>query len=103
MACQLTLQEREVVAQLHYAGATQTAIAKRLKRHRTTIGRELRRNGDGATYWAAQQKAEQRRRDRPRVRKMDQPETNEFVRHGLAQCWSPDQIAGRLQREFRRQ
>ena len=105
MACQLTLQEREVVAQMHFAGATQTAIARRLKRHRTTIGRELRRNGDGASYSAvtAQQRAEQRRRERPRMRKLDQPETNEFVRHGLAQCWSPDQIAGRLQRQFRRQ
>lgn len=61
MARQLTLQEREVVAQLHFAGAKKTAIAKRLRRHYTTIGRELRRNGDGAIYSAvtAQQKAEQ--------------------------------------------
>jgi IS30 family transposase len=104
MACQVTLQEREVVAQLHFAGATKAAIVQRLKRHCTTIGRELRRNGDGASYSAvaAQQKAEQRRRERARVRKMDRPETNAFVRHGLAQRWSPDQIAGRLKRTFRR-
>jgi IS30 family transposase len=103
MASQLTLEEREVVAQMHFAGATQTAIGRRLGRHRTTIGRELRRNGDGATYWAvsAQQSAERRRRERPRMRKMDRPETNASVRLGLSQRWSPDQIAGRLKREFR--
>lgn len=101
MASQLTREEREVVAQMHFAGANQTAIAKRLGRHRTTIGRELRRNGDGATYSAvaAQAAAERRRRERPRVRKMDRPQTNTFIRQGLAGRWSPDQIAGRLKRE----
>lgn len=101
MASQLTLQEREVVAQMHFAGANQTAIAKRLGRHHTTIGRELQRNGSGGAYSAvtAQEAAARRRRERPQVRKMDRPETNAFVRQGLARRWSPDQIAGRLKRE----
>lgn len=101
MASQLTLEEREVVAQMHFAGAKQTAIARRLGRHHTTIGRELRRNGAGGTYSAvaAQAAAERRRRERPRVRKLERPDTNAFVREGLARHWSPDQIAGRLKRE----
>jgi len=65
------------------------------------MSRELRRNGTGAEYLAgqAQRKAEARRRDRPLERKMDKPEINEFVRGGLAQEWSPEQIAGRLKQQ----
>ena len=31
---------------------------------------------------------------------MDRPQINDAVRRGLAHYWSPEQIAGRLQREF---
>lgn len=71
-------------------------------RHRSTIGRELQRNCDGNTYWAstAQDKARQRRCRRPR--KMDDPHLHNYVRRCLTRCWSPDQMAGRTQRDRRR-
>jgi IS30 family transposase len=102
MASHLTLEEREVVAQMHRAGETQTQIADRLGRHTSTISRELRRNRSRNGYWAvaAQRKAEKRRRERPWVGKMERPEVRRYVQERLRQRWSPDQIAGRSRRDF---
>ena len=103
MASHLTLDERERLSQMHHAGASNIEIGAALGRHRTSIGRELRRNaGDFDEEYsplAAQQRASSRRAARPLERKIDRPEVVNEVRHGLAQCWSPDQIAGRLRRE----
>lgn len=94
----LTLEERDRIAQLLQQGATRTEIALALNRHKSTIGRELERNGTGDAYFPgqAQRESERRRSDRPIVRKMDDPEINQIVRNGLAQDWSPQQITGRL-------
>lgn len=102
MACQLTIEEREQIAQFRIQGLSRSDIASRLGRHATTIGRELKRNSDGATYWAsvAQSKAQVRRGQRRK--KLDDPDLNEYVRAGLVKRWSPEQIAGRLLREHRR-
>lgn len=110
MACQLTLVDRERLAQFHLQGLSNAEIARRLGRHRSTIGRELARNRgaddrqrapDG--YWpsVAQRKAGARRQHRPR--KMDDAKLNADVRSGLARHWSPEQIAGRLRRDHPRQ
>lgn len=101
MAHQLTMSEREVISNMHFAGASAAEIARATRRHRSTISRELARNGDGEVYSAvrAQRKAGARRRQRPLVRKMDRPHLSQFVREHLVQRWSPDQIAGRLRRE----
>lgn len=101
MANHLTLEERDRIAQLQYRGADQKEIARAVGRSPSTISRELRRNRTGGEYLAAQAQraAEQRREERPLVRKMDVPEINEAVRRGLAQEWSPDQIAGRMQQQ----
>jgi len=103
MACQITLSEREQIAHFRSQGLSRAQIAERLGRHPTTIGRELTRNSESGTYGAssAQQKARARRQRRPR--KLDDPRLNEYVRAGLARCWSPEQIAGRSPRVFRRQ
>lgn len=101
MACHLTMEERDRIARLRYQGADQGEIAKALQRDPATISRELRRNRTGDEYYAAQaqQRAEERRRQRPLSRKMDDPQINQPVREGLAQEWSPEQIEGRLKRQ----
>jgi IS30 family transposase len=96
-------EEREVLSQMLAAGSSCTSIAKQLGRHRTTISRELRRNGVRGMYLAvdAQQVAERRRRmARAKSRKLNRPENLAYVQERLRQCWSPDQIAGRSRREF---
>jgi IS30 family transposase len=105
MASELNRHEREKIAQLWEAGESKAEIARQLERHPSSIGRELRRNGEVDNYSAvvAQTKADARRRQRPLLRKLERPEVNAYVRHGLGQRWSPEQIAGRLRRDFRRQ
>jgi IS30 family transposase len=101
MTSHLTLEERDRIAQLRHQGADQKEVATALGRSRSTISRELRRNRLGEEYYAghAQREAERRRRERPITRKLESPELNETVRTGLAQDWSPEQIAGRLEQQ----
>ena len=101
MAGHLTMTEREVISQMWYANESHGEIARRLGRHRTTIGREIRRNWSRGEYSAvrAQAKAEARQRRLVR-RKMDNPRVREYVCRGLTRYWSPDQIAGRSRRDF---
>jgi IS30 family transposase len=85
---------------LHHRGFRQNQIAEALQRDPGTISRELARNRVGGEYFAAQAQelAQRRRRERPLKRKLDHPELNERVRRGLAQNWSPEQIAGAQKR-----
>ncbi len=101
MAHQLTLHERERVAQLLAAKASHRQIARELGRSHTTISREIGRNQTSDGYWPAQAHhcAETRRRTRPLVRKMDDLELTQYVRARLAKAWSPEQIAGRRKQE----
>jgi len=97
MAHHLTMEERDRIAQLSNRGYEQKEIAQRLSRSRSTISRELQRNGEDGEYFAAlaHEKAQRRRRERPLDRKLDDPANDEAVRHGLSHDWSPEQISGR--------
>jgi IS30 family transposase len=101
MACHLNIEEREVISQLRYGRRKARGIARRLGRHRSTIYRELARNRDSSRGYSAvraQRRAEERRRNRPLVRKMDRPQVRREVCQGLTNYWSPEQIAGRMRR-----
>ena len=102
MACQLTFLERERISQMHEAGASSAEIAAELGRARSTIGREIKRNSSAGGYSAvvAQSLSQQRRRQRPLVRKMDRREVSDYVRSRLVCYWSPDQIAARSKSDF---
>lgn len=104
MAAHLTKDEREIISQMHFAGATPATIGRALGRDRSVISRELKRNSRDGTYSAncAQRLTEARRRERPLVRKMDRATIHEYVCEHLVRRWSPDQIVGRLRREFPR-
>ena len=101
MSSHLTVEERDSLAQWSQEGATQQEIARAVGRSPSTISRELRRNCSGDKYYAAQAQraAERRRRERPLVRKMDDPQINQAVRSGLAQDWAPEQITGRMKQQ----
>jgi IS30 family transposase len=97
MCHQLTVEERDRLAQLRGDGASKKEIARALKRSPSTISREIHRNSTEDEYLPGQahRLAACRRRDRPLERKMDHPDLNHDVRSGLSQEWSPEQIAGR--------
>ena len=103
MPQQLTSEDRAVLAQLLSMNTPKSEIAERLKKHRSTIYRELARNTCAWGYIPeeAQQRTDIRRRVNHRVRTMDEPVVRQYVCRGLKQYWSPDQIAGRSQLDFR--
>lgn len=98
MPAHLTVAERDLIGQLKAQGFNQREIAERLCRARSTVCRELQRNATNGLYLAAQaqRESERRRRERPLLGKMDDPQINQIVRSRLAQEWSPEQISSRL-------
>jgi IS30 family transposase len=105
MAKRFTFEEREFLCRLKQEDAPQVEIARLTGRHRTTIHRELKRNTGGRGYRPkqAQRLANERRRACRRRWKLDDPEVQTYVRERLEKGWSPDQIAGRMRRDFPRQ
>lgn len=119
---QLTMEERYQISHLCVFGHSNAEIARRLGRHRGSIGRELERNTDpmgGYHYQSAQYQAQVRRSSASRRYKLDAPDpgsatapgnapasapaskgkltpTAKYVREKLDQGWSPEQIALRL-------
>ena len=90
---QITAAERYTLALLRRQGCTPAAIARVLGRHRSTIGRELRRNAkrydgyyraDVAHWYATGRRARSRRN-----RRFD-ADAWQLVRARLAEQWSPD-------------
>ncbi len=102
MARHLTFQERQFLDRLKKAGKSQTEIAELLGRDRSTVYRELKRNTGRRGYRPkqAQRFAEERRLACRRPHKMDDSDVHEYVKDKLEKRWSPEQIAGRIRREF---
>jgi IS30 family transposase len=97
----LTLAEREEIRVGIVSGETDAAIARRLGRHRGTIGREIRSGGGRDRYHAyrAQSEADERAR-RPKSTWIEsRPEVWAVVVAKLRLRWSPRQIVGWLRRE----
>lgn len=95
---QLTLCERESIAQMKYAGQSPEKIGRALDRAPSTIRREIKRNICEKDYRPSQahRQAQQRRCERPLQRKLDCPDLQDEVRKGMSRNWSPETIAGRL-------
>ena len=103
---ELSMEERRQIERLRLARTPVARIAARLRRHRSTIYRELRRNRfadeelpelDG--YWGmvAHDMASTRRRRRRKLIRL--PSLMVAIVDRLRAGWSPEQIAGRLRRE----
>lgn len=106
--CQLTIVEREFIAQLFFAKKPQSEIAERLGRDKGTISREISRNAVGGFYrymavWA-NCRAWRRRKDASskRSRKMDHAPLANYVKAKMRAGLSPEQIAGRIRLDFPR-
>ena len=101
----ITLEERVKIGTLLDAGCSQSYIAERLGRSRSTIMRELDRN-----FWSADMpydaKRSEKRRRQTRAeanakfrRIMPGSELEAEIKEKLERYWSPEQVAGRLKLE----
>lgn len=98
---QLTLEERSVIAYLRTRGYSQSAIARHLNRHRSTISREVSRNRcnwDGAYRALRAERHARVRRKASRFKSHYHPSDYYLVRSLLYKEWSPEQISGHLRR-----
>src|SRR4051794_28928850 len=97
----LSLPDREEISLGLRAGDSFTAIAVRLGKAVSTVSREVAGNGGRNDYraWRAHQRAKDRAR-RPKTPKLSCIRPAGQVSQWLKQWWSPQEIAGRLRREY---
>lgn len=101
----LTLEERKIIAQMRKEKEAIRAIARELDRSPSTISREIRRNQRinkrHKLYgpWAAQRKYEARIHQQ-RSGKYGEDALVNYVREGLKERWSPEQISEKMKREY---
>jgi len=98
----LTREERDAIHTMRAEGKGVNETARAIGRDRSTVSRELRRNGRSGRYGAAtaQRRYEGRREAcRPR-RRLSDPALYEAVRSRMADDhWSPEQVDGRMRLE----
>jgi IS30 family transposase len=96
---QLTSVQRYQISALKRIGHRQTEIAKELEVHRSTIGRELRRNTGERGYRPKQadEKACERRANAAHKSRISAG-IWEVVEEKLRQDWSPEQVSGWLEK-----
>ncbi len=99
---QLSLEERDHIAVYWAQGLSRCEIARRLKRNNGTISRELKRNKAPIYNAYGACSAEKRARDRKRKAghrpRLKNATIRSYVKRHLRLGWSPEQIAGRLDR-----
>jgi IS30 family transposase len=101
----LTENERYVISHLSVAGFSFREIARRIKRHHTTVSRELERNGpeyDCTIYWYdwTHPRALKRRHNARHHRRQSNPHLVKYVIRKLRDDWSPETIAEKLKIDY---
>lgn len=99
----LTANDRYVIYHLIVFGLSYREIGRRLGKHHTTIGREVKRNWKyPGRYWhvAAQKEAESKKCIARHTRKQSHRKLYNHVIHRIQNDWSPETIAGRLVLEY---
>jgi IS30 family transposase len=100
----LTVEQREEIAIGLVLDLSLREIGRRIGRNASTISREVRRDGvrDAGGHYRAvpAHRASEARARRPKRRKLEHEPLRQRVEVELDQKWSPEEIAGRLRREF---
>jgi len=99
----LTFEERERICVGVARGESDSEIARAIGRHRSTVGREIKRTcGERWRYRPlAAERGRAVRAGRPKSGKLaSDPRLLAAVERGLSGCWSPEQISARLKRMY---
>ncbi len=97
-AHRLSFEERERIFVGVCRGESDSEIARALGRHRSTVGREIRRCSERRQYRPLQaERVARRLARRPKATKLSScPQLVTAVQDGLERRWSPQQISARL-------
>ena len=92
-----TILERESIFEFLTLGFSNTEIAKRLGKHRSSIGREIKRNTINGKYspHKAQEKYKSRKKQCGAKRKLENNILLVYIQDKLENGWTPEQISGR--------
>jgi transposase, IS30 family len=99
----LTPIERGQIEALFHQGKSRAAIGRLLGRHRSSIGRELSRNGvPRKPYFPgpAQERYRGVRKECVRTKRLDYPPLRKYLFVEGSRAWSPEQVAGRLRVDY---
>jgi IS30 family transposase len=102
----LTENERYVISHLKIAGFSLREIGRRIKRHHTSISRELKRTCKGdfedIFYWydSTHPEALKRRRKARHQRRRSNPRLVDYVERKLKDDWSPETISEKLKMDY---
>ncbi len=96
----LSQEEREIIANLLSEGSSLGDIAKAVGRNKGTISRELKRNcpPERRRYvpCRAHARANERKTNANTHARLTNALVRQYVKDGLAEGWSPEQISGRI-------
>lgn len=99
----LSFEERDSIAMYLAQGLSLCEIARRLRRNKGTISRELRRNGghiyDAYGACSAEKRARDRKHEAGRRPRLKTSLIRSYVKQRLRKGWSPEQIVGNLRRK----
>jgi len=102
----LQYSEREEISRCFARGGSLREAARQIKRHPSTLSRELRRAGySKLTYraiciWKEPRVPYEEQRQRRFLKIERHPELGRFIHAGLKQYWSPQQIARQLRKAY---
>ena len=97
----LTINERTKKETLLHLGWSARAIAQQIKRHHSTVSREIQRmNNHSSTYEASDAQADyQHKRMQSKPKGKWNKDRAHYLTQTLAATWSPEQIEGRMKQD----
>ena len=97
---QLTLEQRYIIYSMLKIGLTQLKISEEIGVHKSTIGRELKRNLGGRGYRPKQANTFAEYRRQAKVRPRIDGSTWAYVEQLICKEWSPEQISGWMKKNM---
>jgi len=96
-----TIEERECILEPLACGLKNSEIAKILGKHRSSIGREIKRNSFKGKYspFKAQKLYSQRKKNCGAKKKLNNSILLIEIQHRLEEGWTPEQISGRAKKD----